>query len=105
MPQKRLLVTRYSAPGLCKGQKAFLEGNFSGPDNIHQSGWSLMEYNRFCWLTSHCRDPEAPLVDGSPGPVELWRRYGKDALQQWRATHPDGQVHPAEQWLGQPDDC
>jgi hypothetical protein len=86
---------------LCRGQIAFLSGDWDDPDDL-----DIMEDNRIAWLTpGHRKDPEQPIRDGSPGPAELWRKYGKAYLQEWRRAHSDGEPHPAEEWLGPPDEC
>src|SRR5689334_22164451 len=98
MPSKRKPIVRYAA-GLDEGQLRFLSGDW---DNL--DGLGVGEFNRLCWLTrSMCENPAEDIRDHSPGPLELWRRYGKEALDEWRRSHPAGEPHPAEEWLGPPD--
>src|SRR4051794_21141508 len=100
MPSKRTPISRYANPGLDEGQLRFLADDW---DNL--DGLDVGEFNRLCWLTPPmCENPEEQIRDSSPGPLELWRQYGKEALREWRRAHPDGEQHPAELWLGSPDD-
>jgi hypothetical protein len=66
MPTTRTRRRRTREPEFSPAQLAFLAGKDDWPTDA-----GLMEVNRFCWLTSHCRDPDAKLSDGSPGPNEL----------------------------------
>jgi hypothetical protein len=101
MPTKRTPVTRYSNPGLDKGQLAFLAGDW---DMAVADVGTIMEFNHLCWLTEIWAPPrEKCRGDSSPGPLELWRKYGKEALHEWRKTHPPDELHPAEEWLGPPE--
>jgi hypothetical protein len=69
LPSTRMRRQRASKPEFCAGQLAFLAGDW----NEYPADMGIMQFNRLCWLTSHCDDPDAKLRDGSPGPNELRR--------------------------------
>jgi hypothetical protein len=69
LPSTRRRRQRAAKTEFCAGQLAFLAGDWN--TDLKEIG--LMQFNRLCWLTSHCDDPNAKLRDGSPGPNELRR--------------------------------
>lgn len=99
MPTNRFRRARAPTVELDEGQLAFLRGEPDPP-----KGCDVMAWNRWAWLSPpwhHVKDPADRCPDGSPGPAELWRGHGKQAVAEWRWTHPRT-PHPLIAWLGEP---
>jgi hypothetical protein len=100
MPTKRRRITRLPDGELDEGQRAWLLGE----DHLAPLKAGLWPYNRWCWLWRQleAKRPEAALPDGSPGPRDLWRTFGTDALEAWHKKHGDT-PHPLAALLGVPE--